>query len=684
MRNAESSSRTGSVGGWERAVRWFRQRYLSVEPRWIGVFRIVLGTLLIVDLLRRWLDIRAFYTNDGILPNHYSLFRPMGAYLFSLYHAFSTFGEVNVAFALTLVIYVLFAVGYRTKLFHILAAVCITSLNSRNLFVQNGGTVVVNIITIWTLFLPLGRRLSLDAVLRSLREHPEHNAAELNDRSYRDSTRFVSLVVLALILQWSCIYFFNTVHKTGHGWKNGTAIYWFWQQDRIVTWLSIWGRNHLPMSVVHVMTHGTLVVEGTLAFILLVPVFQRWTRRIAFLLALMLHGGIALSARLGPFSYVMVSFFILLLGEDDWKLVGRWFGRPQRARTVIYDVDCGICLQVCRILARFDPFARLRFVENSDAEQIPESVDPALLDHTVVALDPSGRVHIEERAVFETVRALPFGILAVFWMRLPGLSSLAGYFYRRIADNRMRISAWFGLGVCGVPDAGGALVASAVSAGGAVDDEESDEDEDEQPEEEPESTFRDELAATLGFLRETLVVVLAVAVGSQLCVENAFVRQFFTIRQPQWMAEVVAYPRIFQGWSMFAPEPPYEDGHLVVDARTQDGRKLDPLTGKPPDFDPYAPNGWGLSQLWCDYENRIRFASNAGNRQYLRDYLLNLYRYEGRAQDRLVAFDVWWVQDKSPPPGQKRGQPLPPLDLLSYGRVTDSGATPWLQPQGIR
>jgi predicted DCC family thiol-disulfide oxidoreductase YuxK len=740
MGSRDSSSRTGSISGWERAARWFRQRYLSVDPRWLGVFRILLGTLLIVDLLRRWLDIRAFYTNDGILPNHYSLYRPMGAYLFSLYHAFSTFGEVNVAFALTLVIYVLFAAGYRTKLFHILSALCITSLNSRNLFVQNGGTVVVNIITIWTLFLPLGRRISVDAVLRSLREHPEHNAAGLNDRSYRDATRFVSLVVLALILQWSCIYFFNTVHKTGHGWKNGSAIYWFWQQDRIVTWFSIWARNHVPMSVVHAMTHGTLVVEGTLAFILLVPFFQKWTRRIALLLALMLHGGIALSARLGPFSYVMVSFFVLLLGNDDWKLVGRWFGRPQRARTVIYDADCGICLQVCRILARFDPFARLHFVENSDAEQIPDSVDAALLDHTVVALDPSGRVHIEERAVFEIVRALPFGILAVFWMRLPGLSSLARHFYRRVADNRMRISAWFGLGVCGVPDAGGALVASAVSAvsaGGAGDDDESsgnevparrrsvadedadeqpdedddeqpdedddeqpdedddeqpDEDDDEQPDEdgssggaadeEPESRFRDELAATLGFLRETLVVVLAVAVGSQLCVENAFVRQFFTIRQPQWMAEVVAYPRIFQGWSMFAPEPPYDDGHLVVDGRTVDGRKLDPLTGKPPDFDPYAPNGWGLSQLWCDYENRIRFAANAGQRQFLRSYLLNLYRYEGRPQDRLVAFDVWWVQDKSPPPGQKRGQPLPPLDLLSYGRVTDSGATPWLQPQG--
>jgi hypothetical protein len=35
---------------------------------------------------------------------------------------------------------------------------------------------------------------------------------------------------------------------------------------------------------------------------------------------------------------------------------------------------------------------------------------------------------------------------------------------------------------------------------------------------------------------------------------------------------------------------------------------------------------------------------------------------------------VWWVQDRSPSPGESRGRPLPPEKLLSHGRVTDSGA----------
>ena len=43
-----------------------------------------------MDLLRRWAVARDFYTNDGVLPNHFSLFRPRGRDVFSLYHAFST------------------------------------------------------------------------------------------------------------------------------------------------------------------------------------------------------------------------------------------------------------------------------------------------------------------------------------------------------------------------------------------------------------------------------------------------------------------------------------------------------------------------------------------------------------------------------------------------------------------
>jgi hypothetical protein len=69
------------------------------------------------------------------------------------------------------------------------------------------------------------------------------------------------------------------------------------------------------------------------------------------------------------------------------------------------------------------------------------------------------------------------------------------------------------------------------------------------------------------------------------------------------------------------------------------------------------------------------------NRQHFRDYLRRWHEFYGEPEDELVAFDVWWVHDKSPKPGQVKGEPQPPQKLVSYGHVKDSGAKPWLTPK---
>jgi predicted DCC family thiol-disulfide oxidoreductase YuxK len=636
-----------------------RDTYLSADVRWLGIFRVLYGSLLIVDLLRRWVDLRFYYSNDGIMPNHFELFRPGWHNIFSVFFAFSSFSEVNVAFALALACFVPFTLGYRTKLFHALSLLFISSLNARNLFVENGGTIVVNILGLWTLFLPLGRRFSIDAVRRSLAERRESASAELNDRSSPalPSAPHVSLAVLALLLQWSVIYYFNFVHKNGVGWRNNTAIYWFLEQNRIVTWFGVWARNHLPLAVLKVMTRGALLTEATLSFALLVPFARENMRRIAFFLALGLHGSIAAMSRLGPFSYVMVMQFVIHLSAADFEYVSRWFKRPSRARTVIYDADCGICLWLCRLLKRLDPFERLSFVGNDERDKIPTSLEESTLDRTLIVLMPDGRALREERAVFEVARAIPFGIVPCFWLAVPGLSNLGRALYRRIAANRTQISAWFGLAQCGVPSQS----PDSTSAPRTT------------------KTWRDDWSAALRVPREALVAFFMFVLGVEVCVDNPWLSKRVHVQRPEWMETVVETPRIFQGWGMFAPEPPYDDGHLVVDGRTVDGRKLDPFTGREPVMDPYSATGWGDDQLWCDYTNHIRWSNNAPNRVHLREYLEHVHEYTHRPQDKLTSFDVWWVQNKSPEPGQSHGEPLPPDKLVSFGTVRDSLATPWLK-----
>jgi len=168
--------------------------------------------------------------------------------------------------------------------------------------------------------------------------------------------------------------------------------------------------------------------------------------------------------------------------------------------------------------------------------------------------------------------------------------------------------------------------------------------------------------------------MLMVVLSTEVAKANPFMNRRMRIQRPEWMTQIIGYTRMLEGWGMFAPEPPYDDGHVVVDGRTKDGRKLDPFTGTEPDFDPYTATGWGHQQFWCDYNNRIRFDGHVPNRQHFRDYLRHWHEYAGRPQDELVGFDVWWVHDKSPPPGKLRGEPQPPQKLVSFGFVKDSGA----------
>lgn len=655
---------TGPTGRLSRGFAWFEEHYCRADLRWLGLFRIFLGILLSVDLLRRWAVATDFYTNAGILPNHFSLFRPLGRDVFSIYHAFSTLPEVNVAFALTLGVFVTFALGYRTRLFHFLSLFCITSLNARNLLVENGGTVVVNLLCFWTLFLPLGRRLSIDALLLSMQRDVEHTSADLNAASSGPGPEarhtHHSLAMFALLLQWSAIYFFNVVHKSGAGWRDGTALHWFLHQDRIVTWLGIFAREHAPLWLLRGFTYAALAVEAALAVLLLVPVQQTWCRRLALVLALALHGGIAATSRLGPFSYAMTLFFLLPLGAADWNALRRWFVRDQPRLLVIYDADCGICFQICRVLRRLDLRRQLRFVGNHERDAIPENLTPELLERTVVVVDERERQFERERAVSVVLGALPlwsFGLGLL--LRVPGIAQLARRAYDMVAENRHRISARLGLGHCGVPhEAPVAAPSPSVDAA---------------PERVwPPSSWR------VG-VREALALMALVMMVLQLLINNEWARKRVPrVSQPVPFAAVVDRLRLYQGWTMFAPEPPYEDGRLVVDGRTVDGRKIDPLTGVEPEFDPETRVGWGHNQLWCDYHLKMYFSRYSAHRQHLREYLQSWHERTGRPEDRLVAFDVWWVNDKSPPPGSLHGQPQKPIQLVTFGRVTDSGAEPWL------
>ena len=322
----------GSFRGPLRAVnrfgKAFIELYSSIDRRVLGVFRIAHGLVLFYDLIRRADVLSLMYSNEGVLSNHYLMFAPQSKEQFSLLVTLSTPNEVRVAFVAIALVYLLYTVGLFSTLARVLALVAITSLNSRNLFLEDSGVTTLIALGVWTLFLPLGDALSLDALRREARlDNLRQRAAQRK----RVREPVVSLAVLALALQLVVIYWLSAAHKTGATWHDGHAVHYVLWQRRVATDFGFWLAQHEPSWFSPLATDGTLAIEWLLPLFALYP-RGVWPRLVAFAGALALHGGIALVMALGPLSYAMLLLVGLRLPWSVFAATGRRVPNALRLR----------------------------------------------------------------------------------------------------------------------------------------------------------------------------------------------------------------------------------------------------------------------------------------------------------------------------------------------------------------
>ena len=125
-------------------------------------------------------------------------------------------------------------------------------------------------------------------------------------------------------------------------------------------------------------------------------------------------------------------------------------------------------------------------------------------------------------------------------------------------------------------------------------------------------------------------------------------------KQPWLVRATLQYPRIFQGWGMFSPNPVRVDGIVAIDAITLSGQRIDPLRDQPPDLNLSDEQGAGLNQIHQDYQNRIRLDGNKRYRTALQRFVLRYHDIRQQPGLRIVAFNVYWLNDKNPEPGRTR------------------------------
>jgi predicted DCC family thiol-disulfide oxidoreductase YuxK len=572
------------------------------------------------------------------------LWRPWQPRQFSFFFMASFPEEAAVLFVVAFLCFFCLLIGWRTRLFHVLSFVMTTSLHERNLIAENGGTVALATLMVWTAFLPLGRRFSVDALLVSLRARRHEQPSDLTpERLPTPDTRpAVSLAVLAVLLQLAAIYWFNYTAKSGATWQTGTAVHYVLQQERIVTTLGVWLRHHMSFAISKGLSRTTLGIEATAPLLLLTPIFWRQTRALAILLLTGLHVGFALLINLGIFSWAMIAYYPLLIDAFFWDSISRRMRAGGRRLTLFYDAGCGVCFQVTRVMARLDVLRRVTWIPNFDREALPKDVEPALLEQTVLVVDPkTGRRWTRSDALAQVFASIPFGRLWAWVLLLPGPRTLAGHAYDAFARNRTKISAWLGLTACAIPEP---TVPEAPRAAPLSD-----------PDSESMAPFRAWVKARLPLLREISIAFVLVVLGADMSLANGAVPEALRWRRrPAWMATAVTYLHATEGWSMFSPDAPIYDMMVVVDAVTQDGRHVDPYNevgsrvhSLPVDDIPVRLDN---DSMFCDYT--LQIPRVGAYHQALLEWILRYPDRTGNPRDAIASFEAIKLEHTPPAPGE--------------------------------
>jgi hypothetical protein len=662
-----------------------RDLYLTFDRRTLGFARIMVGFLVCMDLIHRSVAWSDMYSSIGVLPTQLNLQRPQAWGAFTIFNAFQTPGELRVLWVLAFINGLCLLVGYRTKVAQILAVIFVTGMNGRVLLIENGGYVVNNLLMVWTAFLPMGDRFSVDAMLASMKRRREATAAELNDRADlippEKQGLHVSALGIVLLCQLAAIYYFNVIHKTGPAWRNGTAVHYVLYVDRMATPIVSLLRDRIPNFAILFMTKATMICEATIPVVLLSPVGRVWARRLAVVMINTLHLAFGITFVLGPFAWSCCAFSTLLFSSDDWEIAARTMRRAHRARVVAFDPRSGGAVLACRILKRIDHFELLTF---EAMEGVPLGLgvrDPhkpgALLSHAV--------------ALADVVAALPLGPTIAWIPRLPGVREIVGGVLGGLEGRD--VSGFFGLRVGPSHDAApaspaepvrvpyGVVIVSLVAVAGAValalkiD----------APSPGialivvtavvaavvstavvvPVVTTAVLRRAAVVAVRELMIVAMLAGAVNQALVELWCVNRRVKVPQPEPLRLLSHKIRLLQGWFMFSPNPVMDDGTIVVDAVTVDGRHVDPFTGKEPFWD-LSAKSLGLSQIWCDYFNRIQLPANSAYREAMKEYMYRLPQRTGRPEDAIVSGEVFWVKDMNPRWNETRSYGYERAKLFSF------------------
>jgi hypothetical protein len=275
-----------------------------IDLRGIALFRIALGLFLVYDLLDFAPDLRAWFSNEGVMPLPALLGQWARTTRFVPFDAFATPVLVWIYWALAMAVALAVTLGYRTRLANALAFVLFAGFQERLPPLFDGSDTVLRVVLFWHAFTASGNVWSLDAWRAESAGQPLSRLG-------------AALPVRLVGLQVGWVYFCSVFWKlSGHKWHDGTAVHFAMHLSHVFA--RPWAAPLADVAwLCQAITWSTLVIEASFIFLTHFPLWPRRAKAAALLAGAALHGGIFLTINVGHFSLLMPLTYLSMF-EGDW------------------------------------------------------------------------------------------------------------------------------------------------------------------------------------------------------------------------------------------------------------------------------------------------------------------------------------------------------------------------------
>lgn len=289
--------------------RYLRLLHRLAVPRHrigLNVFRVVTGSLILVQYLLNY-------------SQRHFLFGPSGAYPWDMFiserEAFSLYQLSNHPAAFELLFHTGIGVtlawtwGFKTRLLTPLTWLFWFSLRETHSLLWDGGDNLMQLALVYACFADLS---PLRAAERE-RSAPQTTWSTISGLVHNGA-------VLALGLQVCLLYGVSGLAKVqGEPWQNGTALYYaLWPEQYRLPGVSEYLVRSAPLLAV--LSHATVFFQVAFPFLF---VFNRYTRHLVVLVAIMFHLGIAGVMGLFTFAGFMIATDLALIGDAGYLGLNR-------------------------------------------------------------------------------------------------------------------------------------------------------------------------------------------------------------------------------------------------------------------------------------------------------------------------------------------------------------------------